>query len=188
MVKVRLFRWWCCVCCIVLLTLWFLLAFFFLNEPAMTTIKLPLVGWLKFFLNRIELNWIKLNWIETWERGYMVCESATITIFWLVLILKDGRSAEFLAFIRLVVTRQWSFSPILWPWHTRFSLLLIPEIQLCARPATQLTRSPYFRQIVHASPLHMREDLSERGALYWRLAIRLYKVTEVIVQHAEFHV
>ena len=36
------------------------------------------------------------------------------------------------------------------------------EIQICARPATQLTGSFYFRQIVHASPLHMREDLSER--------------------------
>ena len=37
------------------------------------------------------------------------------------------------------------------------------EIQLCARPATQLTHSPYFRQIAYASPLRMREDLSERG-------------------------
>ena len=36
------------------------------------------------------------------------------------------------------------------------------EIQICARPATQLTGSFYFRQIVHASPLHMREDLSKR--------------------------
>ena len=32
------------------------------------------------------------------------------------------------------------------------------EIQLCSRPATQLTRSAYFRQIVYASPLRMRED------------------------------
>ena len=47
MVKVRLFSWWCCVCCIVLLTL----CSFFFYEPAMTTTKLPLVGWLKFFLN-----------------------------------------------------------------------------------------------------------------------------------------
>ena len=37
------------------------------------------------------------------------------------------------------------------------------EIQLCARPATQLAHSPYFRQIAYASPLRMREDLSERG-------------------------
>ena len=44
MVKVRLFCWWCCVCCIVLLTLCI-----FFNEPAMTTTKLPLVGWLKLF-------------------------------------------------------------------------------------------------------------------------------------------
>ena len=68
MVKVRLFCWWCCVCCIVVLTLCFLLRFVvvlfcfsfflknlfsffsFLFEPAMTTTKLPLVGWLKFFL------------------------------------------------------------------------------------------------------------------------------------------
>ena len=32
-------------------------------EPAMTTAKLPLVGWLKF------LNWIELNWIELNFRG-----------------------------------------------------------------------------------------------------------------------
>ena len=37
------------------------------------------------------------------------------------------------------------------------------EIQLCARPATQLTHSPYFRQIAYTSPLRMREYLSERG-------------------------
>ena len=40
------------------------------------------------------------------------------------------------------------------------------EVQLCARPATQLTRSPHFRQISHSSPLHMRENLSERGLLH----------------------
>ena len=39
------------------------------------------------------------------------------------------------------------------------------EIQPCARPATQLTRSPYFRQIAYASPVRMREYLSERGLL-----------------------
>ena len=39
------------------------------------------------------------------------------------------------------------------------------EIQLCTRPATQLTCSPYFRQISHASPLRVRENLSERGRL-----------------------
>ena len=42
-VKVRLFCWWWCVYCIVLLTL---LLFY---EPAMTTTKLSLVGWLKYF-------------------------------------------------------------------------------------------------------------------------------------------
>ena len=52
MVKVRLFCWWCCVCCFVLLTLCIFLLYFY--EPTMTTTKLPLVGWLKFF----ELNWI----------------------------------------------------------------------------------------------------------------------------------
>ena len=31
------------------------------------------------------------------------------------------------------------------------------------RPAAQLMRSPYFRQIAHTSPLRMREDLSARG-------------------------
>ena len=36
------------------------------------------------------------------------------------------------------------------------------EIQLCARPATQLTRSPYFLQVAYSSPLLMREDLSQR--------------------------
>ena len=45
----------------------------------------------------------------------------------------------------------------------------IREIQLCARPATQLRcpppppPPPYFRQIAHASPLRMREALSARG-------------------------
>ena len=39
------------------------------------------------------------------------------------------------------------------------------EIQLCARPATQQKRYPYFRQIAYASPLRMREDLSERGSI-----------------------
>ena len=39
------------------------------------------------------------------------------------------------------------------------------EIQLCAWPATQLTCSPYFRQILHASPLRMRKNLIERGLL-----------------------
>ena len=33
---------------------------FIFYEPAMTTTKLPLVGWLKFFLNWIELNWIEM--------------------------------------------------------------------------------------------------------------------------------
>ena len=39
------------------------------------------------------------------------------------------------------------------------------EIQLCARPATQLTHSPYFRQNTYASPLRMREDLSEKASI-----------------------
>ena len=39
------------------------------------------------------------------------------------------------------------------------------EIQLCTRPATQQKRYPYFRQIAYASPLRMREDLSERGSI-----------------------
>ena len=37
------------------------------------------------------------------------------------------------------------------------------EIQLCARPATQLTCFPLLPAISHASPLRMRENLSERG-------------------------
>ena len=60
-VKVRLFCWWCCVCCIVLLTLCccFFICIFY--EPAMTTKKLPLVGWLKVF----EFNWTVVNqWLE----------------------------------------------------------------------------------------------------------------------------
>ena len=48
MVKVRLFCWCCCICCIVLLTLCIII-----YEPAMTTTKFPLVGWLQCF----ELNW-----------------------------------------------------------------------------------------------------------------------------------
>ena len=39
------------------------------------------------------------------------------------------------------------------------------EIQLCARPATQLTCSSLLRQISHASPLRMNENLSKRGLL-----------------------
>ena len=39
------------------------------------------------------------------------------------------------------------------------------EIHLCARPATQQTRSLYYRQIAYASPLRMLEDLSERGSI-----------------------
>ena len=31
------------------------------------------------------------------------------------------------------------------------------EVQLCARPATHLTRSPYFRQTAYASPLRMHD-------------------------------
>ena len=34
-----------------------------------------------------------------------------------------------------------------------------------------LTRSPYFRQIMHASPLCMHEDLSERGLFFTVLAL-----------------
>ena len=49
--------------------------------------------------------------------------------------------------------------PVKWEFFTTSSTM---EIQLCARPATQLTHSPYFRQIAYASPLRMREDLSER--------------------------
>ena len=71
MVKVRLFCWWSCVCCIVLLTfVFFCLVFCLFYELAMTTTKLPLVGWLKFF-------WIELNWIEhaQWRNNYFrVCK------------------------------------------------------------------------------------------------------------------
>ena len=63
MVKVRLFCWCCCVCCIILLTLCFLFVCF--HEPAMTTTKLPLAGWLKFF----ELNWIYA--LIMWKVDYL---------------------------------------------------------------------------------------------------------------------
>ena len=48
------------------------------------------------------------------------------------------------------------------------------EIQLCTRPATQLTCCPYFRQISHARPLRMRENLSERGLLNKKPVVILY--------------
>ena len=48
------------------------------------------------------------------------------------------------------------------------------KIKLCARPATQLTRPPYFRQIAYANPLRMREDLSERGLLWQSPLASLY--------------
>ena len=37
------------------------------------------------------------------------------------------------------------------------------EIQLCAQPATQLSRSPHFQQIAYTSQLSMCKDISERG-------------------------
>ena len=44
--------WWLCDCCIVLLTLCCCFLFSVVYEPAMTTTKLPLVGWLKFLKSR----------------------------------------------------------------------------------------------------------------------------------------
>ena len=75
--------------------------------------------------------------------------------------LKDRCYAEFLAFIPPVVTRRQPFPPSLSREIRGFHYHWYREIQLCARPATQLTRSPYFRHIAYASPLRIREDLSE---------------------------
>ena len=62
------------------------------------------------------------------------------------------------------ITRQWSFAPILSPWNARFfTTTSTREIQLCARPATQLTCSPLLPADSHASPLRMRENLTGRG-------------------------
>ena len=77
------------------------------------------------------------------------------------------RSAEFLPFIWPVVQwiiRQWSFAPILSPWNARFSLLVVLSKYSYALGQQPNRRVPsYFRHILHASPLRIRENLSERG-------------------------
>ena len=96
MVKVRRFSWRCCLCCIVLLIYVILFC-----EPAMTTTKLPLVGWLKFF----ELNWIELN-----------IHRSDYSAVWL---LHDWCHVELLSSRRefcghVVSTENW-------PWRRKFS-------------------------------------------------------------------
>ena len=87
-----------------------------------------------------------------------------IWYFAFLLKLNDRRSAGFLAFIRPVV--QWSFAPNLSPWNARFSLLLVLGKYSYATGQQPSWRvPPYFRQISHASPLLMRENLSERGLI-----------------------
>ena len=100
-------------------------------------------------------------------RGSFSSQCCGIRYFAFLLKLNDRRSVEFLAFIRPVVqwiTWQWSFGLILLPWNAWFSLLLVLgkySYMLGQQPSWHVP--PYFWQISHASPLHMPENLSERG-------------------------
>ena len=92
-----------------------------------------------------------------------------IRYFAFLLKLNDRHFVGFLAFIWPVVqwiTWQWSLAPILSPWNARFSLLLVLgkySYAISQQPSWHVP--PYFRQISHASPLLMCENLSERGHL-----------------------
>ena len=103
---------------------------------------------------------------DTVGRGSFSSQRRGIRYFAFLLKLNDRRFAGFLAFIRPVVqwiTRQGSFAPILSPWNARFSLLLVLgkySYALGQQPSWRVP--PYFRQFSLASPLRMRENLSER--------------------------
>ena len=109
----------------------------------------------------------KTSFSTDWAGDHSRVSAAEYDIFAFLLKLNDRRFAGFLAFIRPVVqwiTRQWSSEPILSPWNARFSLLLVLgkySYALGQQPSWCVP--PYIRQIVHASPLRMRENLNERG-------------------------
>ena len=86
-----------------------------------------------------------------------------------------------LAFIRPEVqsiTRQWSYAPILSPSNARFSLLLVLgkySYTLGQQPSWRVPL--YLRLISHASPLRMREKLSDRGLIEQNIFIKNFNVT-----------
>ena len=81
------------------------------------------------------------------------------------------------------ITRQWSFVPTLSPWNARFSLLLVLGKYSYAFSLQPSWRVPhYFRQTSHASPLNMRENLSERGLLIWQHSSSMCLTDKIFLQ------
>ena len=97
----------------------------------------------------------------------IILKSAPIAIICLVTETKGqmfhGIPIFYLTTGAVAVTFSTHLLAVKWEGFTTASTR---EIQLGIWPATQLTRPPYFRQIVYGSPLRMSRYVSERGLLF----------------------
>ena len=108
---------------------------------------------------------VKIDFILS--RLGIILESAPIAIFCLVTETKGQMFRGIPGFYSTSGVVDYTvvifFAPLVTEKCEVFTTTSTREIQLCAQPATQLTRSPLLLAIAYASPLHMCEDLSERG-------------------------
>ena len=93
----------------------------------------------------------------------IILESASIAIFCLVTETKGQTFREIPGFYSTSGYTAVTFFAV--KCEAVFTTASTREIQLCARPASQPTCSPLRPANRVASPLRMREDLSERGLL-----------------------